>query len=33
MTNGINWGNKISEALQRAVNENKLVLLDFFRPD
>ena len=33
MTNGIIWGNKISEALQRAESENKLVLLDFIRPD
>jgi len=33
MTNGIKWENKISEALKRAASENKLVLLDFFRPD
>jgi hypothetical protein len=33
MTNGIKWGNKISEALQRAASERKLVLLDFIRPD
>ncbi len=33
MTNGIEWGNKISEALQKAVKEHKLVLLDFLRPD
>jgi hypothetical protein len=33
MTNGIQWGNKISEALKRAENENKLVFLDFIRPD
>jgi hypothetical protein len=33
MTNGIKWGNKISEALQRAAREGKLALLDFIRPD
>ncbi len=33
MTTGIIWGNKISEALKRAASENKLVLLNFSRPD
>jgi hypothetical protein len=33
MKNGIKWGNKISEALQRAASEGKLALLDFIRPD
>ena len=33
MTSGIKWGNKISEALKTAGSENKLVFVDFFRPD
>jgi hypothetical protein len=33
MINEIKWGNKISEALERAESESKLVFLDFFRPD
>ena len=33
MTNEIKWENKISVALERAESENKLVFLDFSRPD
>jgi len=32
MTDNIKWGKNLSEALEKAGKEDKLVLLDFFSP-